>query len=118
MSVPEQTEKLRRLLDARGVEWTGHGFENHTWWGKWHAENRPSVNGLFVKVEAILTPEQTIEATLGAETCKMEESWHGETEAVEFHCLACDEYALVEVVDGIYDRPHYCPNCGKKIVNE
>lgn len=59
------TEELRRMLDERGVPWKDYGYENHTWWGEWHAENRPSVNGLFLKVEGVVTPEQAIAATLG-----------------------------------------------------
>lgn len=59
------THELRRLLNERGVRWKGYGYENHTWWGEWHAESRASVNGLFVKVEALLTPAQAIEASLG-----------------------------------------------------
>lgn len=61
------TDDLRKLLDERGVEWEDHGYENHTWWNGWHAENRPSVNGSYVKVESVITPEQAIAATLGSE---------------------------------------------------
>ena len=54
------TERLRELLDERGVEWKAHGYENHTWWSNnenvgWHAENRPVIRGLYVKVEAVNT---------------------------------------------------------------
>lgn len=59
------TDELRRMLDERGVGWVCYGYENHTWWNGWHAENRPSVNGLFVKLETVCTPEQAIAATLG-----------------------------------------------------
>lgn len=67
------TERLRAMLDERGVEWKAHGYENHTWWNDadgvgWHAENRPSVNGVYAKIEAVLTPEQAIAATLGNAT--------------------------------------------------
>lgn len=59
------TERLRELLDERGVPWKDYGHENHTWWGEWHAENRSSVNGLFLKVEGVVTPEHAVDATLG-----------------------------------------------------
>jgi hypothetical protein len=64
------TDELRRLLDERGVEWKAHGHENRTWWSNnenvgWYAETRPSVRGLYVEIEAVLTPEQAIAATLG-----------------------------------------------------
>ena len=60
------TERLRAMLDERWVPWKDYGYENHTWWGEWHAENRPSANGLFLNVEGVVTPEQAIAATLGA----------------------------------------------------
>lgn len=65
------TEVLRAMLDERGVKWTDHGYENHIWWKgfdgvRWHAENRPCVDGWRVKVEAVITPEQAIAATLGS----------------------------------------------------
>ena len=71
MSDKTATERLREILDERGVEWEDHGYENHTWWNGrelvgWHAENRPSVNGSYVKIEAMLTPEQAVAATLGS----------------------------------------------------
>ena len=52
-------------------------------------------------------------------TCEVEESWHGESEMVEYHCTACDEYMAVEVVkpNGA-QPPNYCPNCGRKVVDE
>lgn len=59
------TDELRRMLDERGVRWVCYGYENHTWWNGWHAENRPSINGLFVKLETVCTPNQAIAATLG-----------------------------------------------------
>lgn len=59
------TDELHRMLDERGVSWKCYGYENHTWWGEWHAENRASVNGLFLKVEGVVTPAQAIAATLG-----------------------------------------------------
>lgn len=66
------TDRLRALLDERGVEWKDHHYDNHTWWSDdnntgWHAENRPAVTGSYVKIEAVLTPEQAIAATLGSE---------------------------------------------------
>jgi len=103
------TEELRQMLDERGVPWKDYGYENHTWWGEWHAENRPSVNGLFLKVEGVVTPAQAVEATLGRGTCHMEtadgcQNWNS--------CSECD-------ADYYTDQPiNYCPNCGRKVVSE
>ena len=73
MTEKSASDVLRELLDERGVEWKDYVYENHTWWSGsenvgWHAENRPSANGLYVNIEAVLTPEQAIAATLGNET--------------------------------------------------
>ena len=51
-----------------------------------------------------------------AGTCEVEESWHGESEMVEYRCTACDEYMAVEVKPDGAQRPNYCPNCGRKVV--
>ena len=121
------TERLRALLDERGVEWRktphyssesqdnetvfeGNGIE---WYANDHMNGRLGLRALRYEV----TPEQAIDATLGRGTCKVEESWHGESEMVEYRCTACDEYMVVEVVkpDGA-QQPNYCPNCGKRVV--
>ena len=119
------TDELRAMLDERGVEWRDYGYENHVWWCDWHAENRHSVNGLYVKVEAVITPEQAIAATLGAGTCK--DVCSGVS---EFTCSACgfncDLTSWISLFDGDDGRhrhhhhgtPHYCPNCGRKVVDE
>lgn len=67
-------------------------------------------------VEQVYVPYRTLE--LGRGTCEVEESWHGESEMVEYRCAACDEYMVVEVVkpDGA-QPPNYCPNCGRKVVD-
>lgn len=114
------TEELRRMLDERGVEWKCYGYENHTWWGEWHAENRASVNGLFLKVEAVITPEQAIEATLGRGTC------HDEGDPGDFFCSECgvrmftetnDTYTMIASDERtIIKHPNYCPNCGRRVV--
>ena len=64
------TETLRRLLDERGVKYRDYFHADKTWWSGrenvgWYAENRPSANGLYVMIEAVLTPAQAIAATLG-----------------------------------------------------
>lgn len=122
MSEQTATDRLRELLDERGVEWKAHGYENHTWWSNnenvgWHAENRPCVRGLYVKVEAVLTPEQAIAATLGSGMCTLPETRvdHGSIEyngVTEWRkCSACGEEILAYPA-------HFCPNCGRKVVDE
>lgn len=121
------TERLRALLDERGVEWrrtphySSESQDNETvfagdgieWCANDHLNGRLGLRALRYEV----TPEQAVAATLGPGTCEVEESWHGESEMVEYRCTACDEYMAVEVVkpDGA-QRPNYCPNCGRKVV--
>lgn len=117
------TDELRRLLDERGVEWwpmhdveNGYREDRDTEFLVYGCKHVAHEWGCRLQVD-MLTPEQAIDATLGRGTCKVEESWHGESEMVEYRCTACDEYMVVEVVkpDGA-QRPNYCPNCGRKVV--
>lgn len=118
------TEVLRRLLDERGVEWWQSANTLGCVFTRWHSplfgdEVCAMENGEegLVLFDHFMTPAQAIDATLGRGTCEVEESWHGESELVEYHCTACDEYMVVEVVkpDGA-QRPNYCPNCGRRCV--
>lgn len=92
------TDELRKMLDERGVEWKEYGYENHTWWSgseniDWHAVNRPSVTGLYVKIEAVLTPAQAIAATLGSEECHYIPDDVGFTWWDENDVEHCEEYS-------------------------
>lgn len=119
------TERLRRTLDERGVPWKDYGYENHTWWGEWHAENRPSVNGLFLKVEGVVTPEQAIAATLGAGTCHVDVLNTGDCAGYEcseyiMHCNECGhEFGHVLYNENgdawMSELPNFCPNCGRLV---
>ena len=68
------TERLRELLDERGVEWSEE--EGHTlWWGE-SAHHQASAYSSFtfgendrVHLSAMVTPEQAIDATLGRGEC-------------------------------------------------
>lgn len=117
------TERLRELLDERNVEWKEYGYENHSWWEGvdgvgWHAENRHSANGLYVKIEAVLTPEQAVSATLGSGTCEYAiKDNMNESEGmgdVWIECSAC-HCAFDYYADEWLMNMHYCPNCGKAV---
>ena len=122
------TDELRQMLTEADVEWKEYGYENHTWWNGsenvgWHAENRPSVTGSYVKVEAVLTPAQAIAATVGRGTCEADETetikcWvkckdEPSTERMELiHVMECSECGhTYEHVNGDYE---FCPRCGRK----
>lgn len=112
------TERLRQLLDERGVEWVDHGYENHVWWegigGMWTAGNRWCCDGWGVMVEAVIPPEQAIEATLGRGTCRNVGHY---VDPTRFKCSECEYNGWVtNAVTGKDDAPRYCPSCGRKVV--
>lgn len=104
------TERLRQLLDERGVEW-----EERVWGGKhsvttfwcargvrWHyRENR--FDELRLHADG-LTPEQAVEATLGRGTCKVVSK-------------PCDMWECSECGKAWWHggTPNYCPNCGRRV---
>ena len=111
------TDELRRLLDECGVKYRDYCHADKTWWGGrenvgWYAENRPSASGLYVKIEAVLTPEQAIAATLGAGTCKAVYSPNG------VYCSVCHGGGLTIPRRGVNTLRNFCPNCGRKVVDE
>lgn len=96
------TERLRELLDARGMEWFGSYDSDETCWDvgelTWVYFNDGNIAGLGV-AQGDITPEQAIAATLGSGERICECGWHG-------------------FVDGWGFNPSsYCPNCGGKRVD-
>ena len=106
------TEKLRRMLDEREVDWD-YGIGGST-------TTRFSVNGIDLTFtpmrdglvcSTILTPEQAVEATLGRGTCHVMTISEFNGEGTDYYdvCSNCG-YEF-------YDDPlNYCPNCGRKVV--
>jgi len=133
------TERIRAMLDERGVEWWQK--KRHTCWKvskgqeveMWRAWEAPD-GSLTLKVDYIygMTPEQAIAATLGATdakptqeessgTCEADETdtWEcvrddlgGYGKTMTVHVMECTECGHVyEHVNGDYE---YCPRCGRK----
>ena len=114
------TERLRTLLEKRGVEWD-YGITGT-------ATTRFNANGVDVTFapmrdglvcSTILTPEQAVEATLGRGTCKNVSDFP----KYELVCSACggrldilDEFdnPTVQHADGSFG-PRYCPSCGRRV---
>ena len=124
------TEKLRAMLDERGVEWwpmhdveVGYRQDRDTEFLVYGCKHVAHEWGCRLQVD-MLTPEQAIAATLGAGTCK--DVCSGVS---EFTCSACgfncDLTSWISLFDGDDGRhrhhhhgtPHYCPNCGRKVVD-
>ena len=127
------TDELRRLLDERGVEWWAEDDpEDPPYYlvTKWFSnaneqtfEEIPAIRSRALRAYCV-TPEQAVEATLGRGTCRDVRSTD---HTIAFECSECgcwvayDEYWET----GIYVphetgqehiHPHYCPNCGRKVV--
>ena len=104
------TDKLRRLLDERGVEYrvSATGYSIDIGPSMTAYANRTDTT-LDVSLRG-LTPEQAVAATLGPGTCrevKIDRYWRG-----------CGECGYVwEFMYGIdkCERPRYCPNCGRRV---
>lgn len=131
------TEKLRRLLDERGVKWRAwDGVHPIT---VWHDEQcvyeymeRTLLNGAKPhtgevldgtgRLEAVIhvcTPEQAITATLGVGTCHMElTELRGPAYTDVYLCSECGEEVMVGTVMGESERPKWCPWCGRKVVDD
>lgn len=123
------TDELRRRLDERGIEWWSKprlvvgGVEKGT--------EFDAADGSWVcAIEALdgticvshLTPEQAVTVTLGAGTCK------DEGDPGDFCCSECgmrmftdtnDTYMMIASDERtIIKHPNFCPNCGRKVVDE
>ena len=110
------TERIRELLDERGVDWIWvEGFDGIRWQSDdnriYGAKNGSSFNGPTGKLDVYgLTPEQAIEVTLGRGECHREcydiDMLDGER---SYWCSACHSKR-------IRYGDKYCPNCGAKVV--
>ena len=118
------TERLRALLDERGVEWTGSDtrtdfiVDGIDWEAYEHVVfGEPS--GLL-SVMTALTPEQAIDATLGRGTCHFEQIPEALYDDIE--CSECGValwgFQMDIAGEGCPTKPRYCPNCGRAVVNE
>lgn len=122
------TKELRELLDQRGVSWMPSAWnpKHETYYQTDNGVGvvASEVNGkVMMRFESRITPEQAIAATAGRETC------HDIGDERIFHCSACgfgfsDVYLSDEAYffddDGeqIEPWPPFCPNCGRRVVDE
>ena len=91
------TERIRALLDERGVEYRTHGTTDRTWFEvghiSWFIHERE--NGNFTADAVFLTPEQAIAATLGRGMLTAEQ-----VRGVLLLHLPHREYYSIEQTDG------------------
>lgn len=112
------TEKLREMLDERGIKYekiqgecaTKYEFDNV------HYRINKVIGGLQIENFDPFTPEQVIAKTVGRETCHMVLRYdyvvYGEAPC---SWLECDECGGV-LPDSFGISVSYCPNCGRKVV--
>ena len=131
------TERLRELLDERGVRWKrkrGRKHDGTEWYDQfgvyveavqeysWDGFEHPEGKLLVRRGMGYLTTEQAIDATLGAGTCNDKCSRFNAWVCSECNAtvlLMFDDYGEPSYsVDGIADLPRFCPNCGRKVVSE
>ena len=127
------TERLRELLDERGVEWWCGEDERKTYWRSngltweyFNDENGDAWLGFLGACESDVTPEQAIAATLGRSECHDASKVMDEHGQARFVCSECGawidsrmlwnpEYRNGESpwVSGC--KLNFCPNCGRRI---
>lgn len=134
------TERLRELLDERGVEWKEHkhqlagsmALQLETLWGQpvdntsgkqmqhvYHYRATEMGDGRLFLEAQLTTPEQAIAATLGSGTCHPIISDNlTESEGTGDAWADCSEcgHLLYVLTDPNSEPPNYCPNCGAKVI--
>lgn len=114
------TDELRRLLDEHGVEWDDMSMRPYACTSWRDPDGEPCTALEFaddipdgkLSAQALLTPEQAIEATLGRGTCRR-------VLYKPTGVLVCSECGagIPKQLDK-YCYLHYCPNCGRKVVEQ
>lgn len=113
------TERLRALLDERGVEWRPIAWNPkretfyHTSDGVGFCADE-YVDGVKIYTDAIISPEQAVAATLGRGECRLIPTRDKpRSKALTLTCSKCGWWT-----DRINDRINYCPMCGRRIVGD
>lgn len=123
------TERLRELLDERGVEWSKGRYDRREF-TRWYIRNNNGyISASFRDVFAgenggpdlrcefyDLTPEQAVEATLGRGTCRMTlADLRGPAYTDVYECSECGHQTMVYTVMDESEPPNYCPSCGRRV---
>ena len=130
-----ETEKLRAMLDERGIEHTDYRndkmmLETTQWQGEhfdWIAFDNGDAEAFALTNAKAITPEQAIAATVGAGTCRNTSNvtdWLGRK--IRFVCSECNAWIDTEILwnPRYHDNEspwvkdcklNYCPNCGARI---
>lgn len=122
------TDELRRMLDERGVEWEDMSIRPYacTSWRDPDGEPCTALEGADdipdgrLSAQALLTPAQAIDATLGRGTCRNISPKLGNDEFTCEECCARVYGSCGEWFDANwkYHKFNYCPNCGRRVVEQ
>ena len=121
------TDELRAMLDERGVRYdkaaTVIGETVATFWHDRDGYPCSAIEGADdipdgeVSVQACVTPEQAIAATLGRGECHDKNGFDPE---LGFECTVCgamvDTYMVTPMEMGHVRQFAYCPFCGARVV--
>nr|AHF24260.1 hypothetical protein [uncultured bacterium Contig1770] len=138
------TDRLRELLDERGVEWKEHrhtlagsmAIQRETLWSKpidntngrpiphiYHCRATEMGDGrLFLEAQSV-TPEQAIEATIGGGDVRDEVhiarlSNGFQCDGSVWRCCKCGAFFTNYTDLTTHHKPRFCPNCGAKVVEK
>jgi len=115
------TDRLRAMLDERGVEWTyGDGTVSYANDGHWCHAWAYNDDTMCVSM-GYFTPEQAIAATLGAGTCHIIKRW-SDSDFINDWKYLCSEcgcpipvYERDEETGDVIRAANFCSNCGAKV---
>ena len=111
------TDRLRALLDERGVEWKDGDAAYEI---EWNTPDGRHCSAMYWKPTFTVlingcTPEQAIAATLGSGTCHMSFIDEYETASGEEEYLCeCSECGYRRW-EHAHDLPLFCSKCGRKV---
>ena len=115
MSDKTATERLRQLLDERGVEWwamhdveNGYRDDRDTEFLVYGCKHVAHEWGSRLQVD-MLTSEQAIEATLGRGTC------HVAYKHPEYPCSNDEICSECGASFYCYAEVNFCPTCGRRV---
>lgn len=118
------TERLRALLDERGVEWMPSVFDpqHETFYS---VENGvgfivtefPEIQRMSLACDMRITPEQAIDATLGPGTCMAVSMRERDKRPYLHDELVCSKCGCQLAHEFGHVWQHYCPNCGREVTD-
>ena len=115
------TNELRRMLTDAGVKYFGvdehttycDGILDDTKWGLWRVfEYDGLLHIMFSDDGDFVTPQEAIAAIVGRGTCHIKEV---ASYGYSFECSECKAWYVVGALRGEF---RFCPNCGRKVVDE